>query len=113
MGAPEFILNIKKYNRAYMTPAETKLWNLLKGNKTGLKFRRQHFIKKYNYIVDFICIDKRLIVEVDGGQHCESEKDKQRDLNLQSENYKILRFWNNDVLKNPEAVYEKILKEVE
>ncbi|MGB2579184.1 very-short-patch-repair endonuclease [Elusimicrobium simillimum] len=112
MGESEFISNIIKYNRRNMTPAERKLWNMLKAAQTGHKFRRQHLIKKYNYIADFICIEKRLILEIDGGQHCENIKDKQRDLNLKLENYKVLRFWNNEVLKNPEAVYEVILNQL-
>jgi len=72
-----------------------------------MKFRRQHPID--NYIVDFICIDRKLIVELDGSQHAvQTEQDERRSDYLKMQGYKILRFWNNDVMKETEAVLEKI-----
>ncbi len=74
----------------------------------GLKFRRQQPIG--SYIVDFVCFSKMLVIEVDGGQHAENEKDKQRDAWLRGEGFKVLRFWNNEVLQNIEGVLETILR---
>ena len=73
----------------------------------GLKFRRQQPID--NYIVDFICFENRIIIEVDGGQHAdENNKDRERDSYLQQFGFKVLRFWNNDVLQNTNEVSEII-----
>jgi len=69
----------------------------------GYKFRRQQPIG--NYIVDFVCLEKRLIIELDGGQHAEqSHYDSERDAWLRDQRFTVLRFWNNDVLKNVEGV---------
>ncbi len=71
----------------------------------GIKFRRQEPVG--NYIVDFICFDRRIIVEIDGGQHARDEninKDKERDEWLRNQGFKVLRFWNNDVLNNINGV---------
>jgi very-short-patch-repair endonuclease len=69
----------------------------------GLKFRRQQPID--NYIVDFVCFENRIIIEVDGGQHAaENNKDRERDTYLQRYGFKILRFWNNEVLQNINGV---------
>ena len=72
----------------------------------GLKFRRQQPIG--NYVVDFICLEKSLVIEVDGGQHAGNKKDEERDAWLKSEGFKVLRFWNNEVLNNMEGVSEMI-----
>ena len=73
----------------------------------GLKFRRQQPID--NYIVDFVCFDNRIIIEVDGGQHAdENNKDRERDFYLQQCGFKVLRFWNNEVLQNTNEVLEII-----
>ena len=73
----------------------------------GFKFRRQQPID--NYIVDFICLENRVVIEVDGGQHAvEKEKDRERDNYLQRHGFKVLRFWNNDVLQNIKGVLEVI-----
>jgi very-short-patch-repair endonuclease len=81
------------------THAENLLWKHIRAKRLkGLKFRRQEPIGKY--IVDFVCYERRVIIELDGGQHCiDKEKDQQRDRWLKSDGFKILRFWNNDVLK--------------
>jgi len=73
----------------------------------GLKFRRQQTID--NYIVDFVCFENRIIIEVDGGQHAaENNKDRERDTYLQRYGFKVLRFWNNEVLQNTKGVLEVI-----
>lgn len=93
--------------RKTQTDTENKLWYQLRGRRfENLKFRRQYPIK--NYIVDFICVDKMLIIELDGGQHAENKNDIIRDNCLKLEGYNILRFWNNDVLKNMEGVLQVI-----
>jgi very-short-patch-repair endonuclease len=81
----------------------------LKGkNLEGIKFRRQAPIGAY--IVDFVAFERRLVIEVDGGQHAEEEKDKDilRDAWLSSQGFTVLRFWNNEVLQNLEGVLETI-----
>jgi len=82
------------------------LWKLLRGGQLdGLKFRRQHPILPY--IADFCCIENKLIIELDGSQHTES-KDAHRTRVLRSRGWKILRFWDHDVLLAAEAVAEAI-----
>jgi len=93
------------------TDAEQVLWNHLRMKQMeGLKFRRQQPID--NYIVDFVCFENRIIIEADGGQHKENNKDRERDLNLQHNGFKVLRFWNNEVLQNTNGVLEIIIKNV-
>jgi very-short-patch-repair endonuclease len=96
--------------RKNSTIAERKLWYRLRSrNFMELKFRRQEPIG--NYIVDFVCYEKKLIVELDGGQHNEfSEKDIPRTKALEKEGYKVLRFWNNEVINNIDGVLT-IIKE--
>jgi very-short-patch-repair endonuclease len=95
--------------RKNLTDAEKKLWRYLRlRNIGGNKFRRQQSIGKY--IVDFVCLEKKLIVEVDGGQHSENVAyDSERTAWLESEGYRVLRFWNNEVLEDVEAVLEVIV----
>ncbi|MEQ8400088.1 MAG: endonuclease domain-containing protein [Roseitalea porphyridii] len=94
--------------RADPTPAENRLWQVLRGRRLGgLKFKRQEPMGPY--IVDFVCHDKRLIVEVDGGQHSESAQDRIRDGHLESSGYRVLRFWNDEVMQNPDGVAGHIL----
>ena len=90
------------------TAAEKVLWGHLRfWQVDGHKFRRQQPVG--NYIVDFVCLEKRLIVEVDGGQHAEQgDYDARRDGWLRDQGFTVLRFWNNDVLSNLAAVSEKI-----
>lgn len=96
--------------RKNLTDAEQKLWQKLRNKQIkDHKFRRQFVLG--NYIVDFICLDKRLIIEVDGGQHMENvDYDSQRDEWLKSQSFKILRFWNNQVLNEIDSVLEVIVK---
>jgi very-short-patch-repair endonuclease len=95
--------------RAAPTEAEKKLWWHLRHRLAvpGTHFRRQ--VRLGKYIVDFVCHDARLIIEVDGGQHDErSVADAQRTLFLEAEGYRVLRFWNNDVLANTDGVLQVI-----
>ena len=88
--------------RANATEAEKKLWTCLQRGQLGVKFRRQYPIQ--SYIVDFCCLNEKLIIEVDGGQHNENKYDKMRDQDLKTQGYTVLRFWNNEVLSNVEGV---------
>jgi very-short-patch-repair endonuclease len=99
--------------RKNSTDAERALWRQLRAHRlAGYKFRRQQSIGRY--IVDFLCFEKRLIVELDGGQHAEQVAyDAERTAWLQSQGFKVLRFWNHEVLQNTEAVLEVILRECE
>src|SRR3989338_10339743 len=96
--------------RNNLTEAEKFLWYLLKSkNLNGLKFRRQEPIGKY--VADFVCFEKKLVVEIDGGQHAGVKgKDEERDNWLKAQGFKVLRFWNNDVLQNREGVLQEILE---
>jgi very-short-patch-repair endonuclease len=95
--------------RKHMTEVERTLWRHLRLRQFGgFKFRRQHPIGQY--IVDFVCLEKRLIVEVDGGQHSEQVRyDTERTAWLESQGFSLLRFWNNQVLEETEAVKEVIM----
>jgi very-short-patch-repair endonuclease len=92
--------------RVTQTDAERKLWGLLRsGNLDGLKFRRQHPIPPY--ISDFCCVAQKLIVELDGSQHTVSS-DAVRTAYLNRQGWRVLRFWDHDVLTHPEAVADAI-----
>ena len=94
--------------RAAPTDAERRLWQLLRGHRLGgLKFRRQ--VPLDGIILDFVCFEARLVVEVDGGQHADSAADALRDRRLAGLGFRVLRFWNNDVLQNPAGVATAIL----
>jgi very-short-patch-repair endonuclease len=97
--------------RANPTPAERRLWSMLRDRRTpDAKFRRQYVIAPY--IVDFACIERSLIIEADGGQHSESTSDRRRDAYLHSKGFRVLRFWNNEVIENPSGVFELISAEL-
>jgi very-short-patch-repair endonuclease len=86
-----------------MTDAERKSWYAPRDRRfSGLKFRRQ--VPIGHYIVDFVCFEHRLVIEVDGGQHADSLHDQRRDRWLAANNFRVLRFWNNEVLTNLEGV---------
>jgi very-short-patch-repair endonuclease len=94
--------------RGMPTDAELRLWRLLRDRRlNGVKFRRQ--VPLGPYIVDFLCVKAKLIVEADGSQHAESLRDTIRDAYLASQGWKVLRFWNNEVAENREGVLETIL----
>ena len=93
------------------TEAERHLWRLLRDRRfASLKFRRQETIGRY--IVDFVCYERRLVVEVDGGQHADNAYDVERDAWLGSRGFRVIRFWNTDVLSNPEGVQHAIAQEL-
>ena len=98
--------------RRESTDAERTLWVLLRSRRfDGWKFRRQ--VPVGHYIVDFVCFDARLIIEVDGGHHQEQVKyDEERTRWLTGEDFRVLRFWNNQVLAEIEPVQEAILVEL-
>ena len=95
------------------TDAERALWRHLRRRQMdGHKFRRQQAIGRF--IVDFVCLERRLVVEVDGGQHGDEQAgyDCRRTTWLRLEGYRVLRFWNGDVLREPEGVVEVIRREL-
>jgi very-short-patch-repair endonuclease len=99
---------LAKALRAKATDAEIKLWQVLRSRRlASMKFRRQVPIGPW--IVDFVSFEQRLIVEADGSQHAESENDKRRDYDLSERGFRVLRFWNNDVLMRPRSVMEMIV----
>lgn len=102
------LTQIAKGLRKSATEAEQRLWNYLKAKQLeGLKFRRQEQIGRF--IVDFVCYETGIVVEVDGGQHSnEKLKDKERTDWLNSQGFIVLRFWNNEVFTNIEGVLEAI-----
>ena len=105
-----FILRnrVQRLLRSSMTGAERRLWQRLRGKQLyGWKFRRQH--PYGDYVLDFVCLDAKLVVEVDGGQHVEHRQDDEaRDANLRAAGFQVLRFWNNPVMQELEAVVEAI-----
>ena len=98
--------------RRIATDAERKLWFLLRDRRLdGIKFRRQ--VPFGPYVLDFVCFERGLVVEVDGGQHAESESDVKRDAYLRAEGFRTVRYWNTDVLKNPDGVLTDLLAQLE
>lgn len=99
----------QKALRTNQTDAEQKLWYHLRNrNFLNYKFRRQHIIQ--GYIVDFVCIQRKLVVELDGSQHLDQQiYDEVRTHKLKEKGFRVLRFWNNDVLLNINGVLETIL----
>ena len=95
-----------------MTDAEKKLWSILRSRQfAGLKFRRQHPFG--DYILDFVCLEEKLVVEVDGGQHQERlTEDSIRTKAFERAGFRVLRFWNHEVLQQVEAVAEQIQQTV-
>ena len=92
------------------TDAEALLWRQLRGRQLeGCKFRRQHpFL---DFILDFACLERKLVVELDGGQHADAATyDARRTASLENAGFTVLRFWNNDVFENMDGVLEVILR---
>ena len=106
--------NIARTLRKNATKQERILWKFLRNSSLkGYKFRRQYPIG--NYIVDFVCLEKFLIIEIDGGQHNVEEiirYDKERTDYLNQRGFKILRYWNNDIDKNLLGVYKNIMENI-
>ena len=94
--------------RRNMTDAELRLWRYLKGRQlSGFKLRRQHPFD--DYVLDFVCLEAMLIIEVDGAQHAQNTiSDRARTKTLREAGFKVVRFWNNEVLEQMEAVKELI-----
>ena len=98
--------------RQNQTPSEAKLWQVLRNRGIGnLKFRRKCRIG--NYVVDFCCLEKKLVIEVDGGHHNDPQfqlMDEQRQKFIERQGFKVVRFWNDDINGNLEGVVEEILE---
>ncbi len=99
--------------RQTQTDAEGLLWHYLRNKRLGgYKFRRQHPMGKY--IADFVCLSRKLIIELDGGHHAkENDYDEERDRFLQNEGYRVMRFWNNEILESCMGVLEKVFDALE
>src|SRR5580700_11084869 len=109
MRTPEQIRADSRRLRREQTPAENMLWQNLRAKRlNGAKFPRQHAIG--DYIVDFCCLQHRLVVEVDGGQHtAEAEKDAARTARLEAHGFKVIRFWNEDVMRDLDGMLTSIV----
>ncbi|WP_202967147.1 endonuclease domain-containing protein [Legionella worsleiensis] len=105
--------NRAKALRQTMTDAENRMWYYLRNRRlSGYKFIRQHVIG--NYIVDFVCREKKLIVEIDGSQHMDAvDYDLRRSQYLERRGYRVVRIWNHDVFKNIQGVMDSVLNELE
>ncbi|TIV93403.1 MAG: endonuclease domain-containing protein [Mesorhizobium sp.] len=100
--------NFARSMRREPTEAEDRLWQELRGRRLdNIKFRRQ--VPTGRYVADFVCAEARLIVEIDGSQHAESRHDQERDAELKARGFRVLRFWNDDVLKELDAVCDTII----
>lgn len=107
-GSPPILRSSAKTLRGNMTEVEKTLWHHLRAQRfERYKFRRQHPLGAY--IVDFVCLKQKLIIELDGGQHS-AEHDAKRTKDLQILGFRLLRFWNNDITGNLEGVLETIHK---
>ena len=90
------------------TEAERAMWLLLRDRRLSeIKFRRQ--VPFQNYILDYACFERRLVIEIDGSQHIESNRDAARNAALAKEGFRVVRYWNNDVLQRSNAVLEDLL----
>jgi very-short-patch-repair endonuclease len=99
-----------RWMRANPTEAEKRLWSMLRDRRlAALKFRRQQII--FSYIVDFVCFEHRLIIEADGSQHADNKDDARRDAFLRGQGFGLMRFWNNQVLAERDAVASAIFAE--
>jgi very-short-patch-repair endonuclease len=90
------------------TDAEAAMWQLLRDRRLSqFKFRRQ--MPFQSYILDFVCFERRLVIEIDGSQHADAAGDRTREEALAREGFRVARYWNNDVLQQPMAVLEDVL----
>lgn len=98
---------LAKSMRSMPTDAERRLWSIVRaGRIDGLKFKRQ--VPLDGYVLDFVCFERKLILEADGGQRAASERDTRRDQHFSNSGFVTLRFWNNDILTNPDGVVTTI-----
>jgi very-short-patch-repair endonuclease len=110
-GPDRKMIRIARRLRVNQTDAETVLWNRIRNRQIdGHKFVRQEPIG--NYVCDFVCRERLVVIELDGGQHNESTADAIRDHRLAEDGYRVLRFWNNDVLGNLDGVLTTIQSEL-
>ncbi len=107
-----YIKDFSRKMRKEMTPQEVKLWQLIRKEKLGVKFRRQFAIDN-KYIADFACLEKRIIIEIDGGQHCGNFNDIQRTFYLNEKNFRVIRFWNNEIDFNIEGCIDFLKREID
>ena len=96
--------------RKQWTDAERRLWQRLRGEQLGLKFRRQH--PYLNYVLDFVCLEHKLVIEIDGSQRMDQRRDVLRDDALRAAGLVVLRVWNNEALAQTDAVIERIVAEL-
>ena len=102
-----FTKTAAKSLRKSLTDAERKLWHRLRGEQLGVKFRRQYPFE--NCILDFVCVERRLVIEVDGAQHADDQDyDQKRTERLRAAGFTVLRYWNNEVLNETDAVVQAI-----
>jgi very-short-patch-repair endonuclease len=98
--------------RKEMTDVERLLWSRLRGEQLGVKFRRQHPF--FNFVLDFVCLELKLVIELDGSQHADARSyDDYRTTCLNDAGYIVLRFWNNQVIEELENVLEEIYRQIE
>ena len=98
--------------REVSTPAERRLWSRIRNDQLGITFRRQHAVG--NYIPDFCSPKAKLIIEMDGGQHLDQQEyDQERTKYFESIGYSVLRFWNNDVMKDIDSVIRAIIQAID
>jgi very-short-patch-repair endonuclease len=103
--------NFAKKMRREPTDAEATMWQLLRDRRLApFKFRRQ--VPFQGYILDFVCFEQRLVIEIDGSQHAESNADATRDSLLRREGFAVIRYWNHDVLQRRSAILEDILQKL-
>ncbi|MCF8881228.1 DUF559 domain-containing protein [Erythrobacter sp. SN021] len=108
--AEKRLTDVARKLRRDMTDAERRLWSHLRARPLGAKFTRQFPIG--NHIVDFACRSLRLAIECDGGQHS-AESDAPRSAAIEAHGYRVIRFWNHDILENTDGMLEAIMKEIE
>lgn len=98
---------IPQHLRNHPTDAERLLWRYLRGSQLGAKFRRQHPFA--GFVLDFVSLEAKLVIELDGGQHADTvAADKERTRQLEAAGFRVLRFWNNQVFQETQAVVEVI-----
>lgn len=108
--AEKRLTGVARKLRRDMTYAERKLWSHLRASQMGVKFTRQFPIG--NHIADFACRRLKLVIECDGGQHSEKDADAERTRAIEAHGYRVIRFWNNDILQNTEGVLIRIAEEI-
>jgi very-short-patch-repair endonuclease len=103
--------NSARSMRRIATDAERKIWLLLRDRRLdGIKFRRQ--VPFGPYILDFVCFERSLVVEIDGGQHAGSKSDQARDRHLKAKGFRVVRYWNTDVLQNPDGILTDLITQL-